>query len=178
MRGEENREVMTVAGPVWLLDVDGVLNAIRPGWGEAPHQGRVFADGIGWKFRWSPSLLAFVRSVASQREAEIRWATTWVPWARDLEATFRLPVLPEAFGADEKTSFPSAKLTAALRVVEVEQRPLVWTDDDAIPGFGLFRDRLMNAGVPVLLVAPQPNRGLQPEDVDAIRAFLSDHRAG
>ena len=30
---------------VWLLDVDGVINASRPGWSERPHRAEITANG-------------------------------------------------------------------------------------------------------------------------------------
>ena len=34
------------AMPVWLLDVDGVLNVTKPGWGGPPRQGEVTYAGV------------------------------------------------------------------------------------------------------------------------------------
>ena len=39
--------------PVWLLDVDGVLNANKPGWGQAPRK-RIIS---GFVVRWAPKLI-------------------------------------------------------------------------------------------------------------------------
>lgn len=160
--------------PVWLLDVDGVINASRPGWGAAPHTAMIQAHGTLWKFRWAPALVDFIRETAVSGAAEVRWSTTWLPWARDVERAFRLPELSDGFepalvfGAARE-----AKLAAALAVIEIEKRPLIWTDDDAIPAFGPFREVLEGSGIPALLLAPKANRGLQPEHLDQIRAFLA-----
>ena len=162
--------------PVWLLDVDGVINATRPGWAGAPHQGLVHDGRAAWRFRWDPNVTAFIREVALNRQAQIRWATTWVPWRASLEATFRLPAFPVAFtldGSEDWRSVDEVKTAAALHVVETERRPLVWTDDDVVPQHGALRERLEAAGVPVLLIAPTSNRGLRPADVGAIRSFLT-----
>lgn len=160
--------------PVWLLDVDGVLNARRPGWGAAPKQGYAVADGTAWKFRWADPVVGFVRETMLKGAAEVRWSTTWVPWTNSVEACFRLPVLPLAFSPHAADVW-EAKMTAALAVVEAEGRPLVWTDDERVPTFGAMRERLLAAGVPVLLVAPDGRRGLQPEHVAEIAAFLTEH---
>lgn len=48
--------------PVWLLDVDGVINATRPGWGSPPRQASVYADGDDWPMRWAPALIDAARS--------------------------------------------------------------------------------------------------------------------
>lgn len=46
--------------PVWLLDVDGVINANRPGWGAPPRSSRVWSDTdrMSYLIRWAPALLA------------------------------------------------------------------------------------------------------------------------
>jgi hypothetical protein len=156
--------------PVWLLDVDGVLNANRPSWGAAPRQGLVYADGIAWKFRWSPAVIGFVREVAHVGKVEIRWSTSWVRWSDSVEKCFALPSLPLAFNADTP-DVTQAKIDAALSVVENERRPLIWTDDEVVPTSGVLRERLEAPAAASLLIRPLPKRGLQPEHVELIRAF-------
>lgn len=164
-------------GPVWLLDVDGVINAKRPGWSGPPHKALIQAHGTTWKFRWAPGVTAFIRSTALAGHADIRWSTTWLPWAREVEEAFKLPALGEGFPPEEVFASPSiSKVQAALAVVEIERRPLIWTDDAAIPVAGEERQRLEQAGTPILLIAPDENRGLQPEHTQAISAFIADHR--
>ena len=93
-----------------------------------------------------------------------------------VERLLRLPAFRTAFrglGTAPSVGAVDFKLAAALHVVEVERRPLIWTDDDAIPVMGPERDRLEQAGVPVLLLAPDPHTGLGPADVERIDAFLA-----
>ena len=66
----------------------------------------------------------------------------------------------------------AGKLTAALAVVEVERRALIWTEDTALPS-GVDRERLLGAGQPTLLSAPRPGRGLRPADLDAVPEFCA-----
>lgn len=165
-----------MAHPVWLLDVDGVLNANRPGWGGPPRQGTAYAHGHPYRLRWAPPLLDRIRAVHTGGLAELRWSSTWCSHADQVERLMRLPVLPRAL-TDEEVAAPGAfcsraKLEAAFWVVEVERRPLVWTDDLVVPHAGPDRERLSRAGVPVLLVTPRGNRGLQPEHLDEIEEFL------
>jgi len=63
-------------------------------------------------------------------------------------------------------------------VVEVERRPLIWTDDDAIPVLGAHRRRLEEAGVPVLLLSPDPTRVSARTTFERIDAFLADAVGG
>lgn len=166
----------TASTPVWLLDVDGVLNADRPGWGAPARQGHVPLAGFYYRLRWSPGLVERVTALHESGSVEIRWATTWVDHIELVERLLRLPAFASAFrGLGQLPAYkaPLRKLDAALGVVEVERRPLVWTDDDAIPGGGEARDRLELAGVPVMFIVPDPRTGLQPEDLDAIEEFIA-----
>jgi hypothetical protein len=163
--------------PVWLLDVDGVLNATRPGWGGPPARRLVPAGGIHYPLTWAPALMTRLTRIHHGGSVEIRWSTTWVDEIAGVEAALRLPAFPVAFtGPTPGTGAVEAKEQAALDVVEAEGRPLVWTDDAAIPPDGPVRDRLAASGLPQLLIAPDPRVGLQPDDLDAIAAFLSRHR--
>jgi hypothetical protein len=161
--------------PVWLLDVDGVLNATRPGWGGPPVTRSITAQGTSWRMRFSPQVIAGIRAIATTSRAEIRWATTWVGHIDDLSRVFALPTFPAAFDitSEEPTQAVVAplKLAAALAVVR-SGRPLIWTDDDAIPVDGPDRAALDGAGA--LLIAPKPGRGLRPDDLDRINAYLDN----
>lgn len=164
--------------PVWLLDVDGVLNAARPGWDDVFNQGQAFVDGVGFSLRWAPALIGRISAIVTSGAVEMRWATTWVDNIIQVERLLHLPRITTAFeglgcGQDgERTA--ALKLQAALDVVEVERRPLIWTDDSAIPDDGPEMDRLMDAGVPVLLLSPGSRQGLQPDDLAAIDDFLAE----
>lgn len=162
--------------PVWLLDVDGVLNASRPGWAEPHVQGEAYVDGVTYLLRWAPELARRIDGIVGGGAVEVRWATTWVDHILQVERLLRLPSMRTAFrvGSDADLDPAELKLQAALHVVEVERRPLIWTDDDAIPGVeDILHRRIKDAGVPVLLLEPHTANGLQPEDVDEIDRFLA-----
>lgn len=162
--------------PVWLLDVDGVVNARRPAWDQPFAQGHAFVDGVTYRLQWAPALTRYIKSIHKRRAAEVRWATTWVDHVHQVERLLRLPAFRTAFtglGASPAVAAPERKLAAALHVIEVERRPLIWTDDDAIPVAGADRQRLEEAETPVLLLAPDPFEGLCPEHVERIDAFLT-----
>ena len=164
--------------PVWLLDVDGVLNASRPGWGGDVAEGWARADHGRFWIRWSPSVVRRMLEIERTGGVEVRWATTWVPWIQEIERLLGLPDWPVAWdGPYEGLGTPAIptplrKVQTALHVVEQEQRPLVWTDDDSIPVHGPEHERIMSAGVPSLLVRPASRAGLQPHDLDAIEEFV------
>jgi hypothetical protein len=166
--------------PVWLLDVDGVVNARRPAWDQPFAQGHAFVDGVTYRLQWAPAD-PLHQAVHKRRAAEVRWATTWVDHVHQVERLLRLPAFTTAFrelGTSPAVAAPERKLAAALYVVEMERRPLIWTDDDAIPMSGPDLERLENAGVPVLLLSPDSFEGLGPEDLTRIDAFLAKTVSG
>lgn len=156
-----------MAEVTWLLDVDGVINAARPGWGAAPRRGHAYAIGREWRIRWAPALATRIREIHAAGVVEVVWATTWCPDADQIERLLRLPPLRRAW-TDHRhgPAARDAKFAAALTELEAGRR-LVWTDDEAIP---TDPDRLAQLDG-ALLIAPEPGRGLQPADVDAIVAF-------
>jgi hypothetical protein len=175
-RSGYRRRVSIVAGgkPVWLLDVDGVLNAPRPGWGGPPLTQRLWSnsDKRSYPIRWSPALLDRIRALHAEGAVELRWCTTWCADADRLEELWRLPRLARALDADPMPRGADCwplKLAAA-RAVLAEGRRLIWTDDEALPPAGPARAELA-AGGRALLIAPPARRGLRPADLAAIEAF-------
>jgi hypothetical protein len=160
--------------PIWLLDVDGVLNVNRPGWHAVPRRGLAYAQGMGWPMRWAPKLLDRIRSAHTSGLLEVRWCTTWCPYAGQLEQLFGLPELARALAGEPIPGGPvsdAMKLAAAYDVLEAG-RDLVWTDDTAIPEYGPDRDALERLGA--LLIRPSSRRGLQPIHIDEIEAFARE----
>jgi hypothetical protein len=161
-----------VTVPVWLLDVDGVLNATRPGWGAAPRRQMAYADGDAWPMRWAPALLDRIRTLVTAQVVEVRWCTTWCAWADQLERMWQLPPLGRAF--EEKLNGGAASMAKLLaaRTVLAEGRRLIWTDDMEVPDGGPLYDALVENGR-ALLIRPSENHGLQPEHMDLIEAFCA-----
>lgn len=158
--------------PVWLLDVDGVLNAVRPGWDAPPRSGTAYSGGRPFRIRWAPALVSRIRELHSRGLVEIRWCSTWCSDADQIERLLGLPRLDRAWHHELSAQAAAvAKLNAAREVLD-QGRRLIWTDDEAIPASGPLRDELTATGR-ALLIAPIPSRGLQPEDLDSIDAFLS-----
>lgn len=174
--------------PVWLLDIDGVINAITHEWPptrgwEAEHwaldQVESFVPDDVWPIRWSQPVVDFINEVHASGLAEIRWHTTWQEAAHNISKALELPEF-EIAKAPERLEFRERewwKLGAARRVLMEEKRPLVWTDDDISYGMDdLQRSAMRRTGQGALLVSPDSSCGLAPKDLDRISAFLDDKR--
>lgn len=158
---------MTTAETVWLLDVDGVLNASSPGWSAAPYKGRAFADVDEYKLRWAPALVTRIKALRATGLVDVVWCTTWCPWADQIERIMGFPGLGRAWVDDKRGWYAREAKRGAAADVLARGKRLVWTDDEAFPydRSGFPADR-------ALLIAPKPSRGLQPADMDAIEAFV------
>jgi hypothetical protein len=169
------------ATPVLILDVDGVLNIDLSPWDTPCGTGRVVSScGISYRMRWAPEAAQQLTDLHRSGTVEIRWATTWIDHnPTQIESLLSLPALTPAFPSDlariyaddYRAQYRAAKLAAALAVVQVEGRPLIWVDDDAIPAGGPERDVLDGAGS--LLIRPYEMCGLTPEHLDQIRAYAA-----
>jgi hypothetical protein len=158
--------------PIWLLDVDGVINATRPGWSAPPRTAWVYADGERWRMRWAPAMLDRLRQLHAGGAVEVRWSTTWCAWADQLERIWNLPALARAFTAPLTGREAADAKLAVARAVLADGRRLIWTDDTEVPRLGPLYDELANGGRG-LLIAPAPRYGLQRDHLDAIEAFTA-----
>jgi hypothetical protein len=83
--------------PVWLLDIDGVVNACakKPDRNVWPLDQwwslKVDVGGHSWPVLVAEPVLAFIRRVHAEGLAEIRWHTTWQQDAKALEEACDLP---------------------------------------------------------------------------------------
>jgi len=180
--------------PVWLLDVDGVINACTPKpdpsiWAQDMwREGKAAADNGTFTIRWSTSVVDFIREVAESGRAEVRWHTTWQHHAAAIEELTGLPSLAvaEAPEFDSPSAYAAKaiadgrpdwwKLPTAERVVRDECRPLIWTDDDITSGLWRYDvDAGLRAFAPALLVSPNERTGLTPKHLRLIGDFLDIH---
>jgi hypothetical protein len=159
------------APPVWLLDIDGVINANRPGWGGPPRR----VTCAGFTIRWAPALVQRIKDVRAAGLADIRWSSTWCAAPADLgELAGRLGLFLDSAltGPAPGRTWAAAKADAAVAVLDAGRR-LIWTDDEEVGTALDHRPELAAAAGDgrALLIAPRANRGLQPADLDAIEAF-------
>jgi hypothetical protein len=175
---------MTSDLPVWLLDVDGVLNAAS----EKPDRSvwpldqwthtHATAGGHRWPILVARPVVDFIRKVHTDGQAEIRWHTTWQHDAQCLSEVLDLPTFAVAEAPEFKTAYLDRaagwwKLPAAERVLTEEGRALVWTDDDATDSLGREGADDLRALGSLLLIAPAVTTGLTPKHLRRITDFLT-----
>jgi hypothetical protein len=170
---------MTASPPVLLLDVDGVLNALRrdlpEGWRRGTYNGYVLS--------WDPTVVARLRAWHESGRVELQWLTTWTELAdrllaepmglpRGLRTHDRADVLPTGFGSRLRSASGWWKLAAARAVAEAEpDRRIVWIDDDLAdqaPDTGEW----LAANGQVLVVAPDHMAGLTHAELDRVEEWL------
>jgi hypothetical protein len=170
-----------VADPVLLLlDVDGVINAFgKPGWGAAPRKTKIGECTI----RWAPRLVFSLKSLQRAGLIEMWWSTTWCGdelALKLLEARLGLQ-LPRAFTErPPHKTWGDMKAGAALDALNAGRR-VAWADDTEVRGawylFPRFESEERQGSI--LPLIPHPNRGLQPDHVQAIEGFArASHRTG
>lgn len=181
--------------PLVLLDVDGVLNAVSrdpdPTAWQDWRTGTAPARGRDWRVLWSPSVVEAVHGWLEV--AEVQWLTTWGHEANDgLRDLLGLPELPVA-GTDDGTvghgsgpaevladvtpAAPDAltgtwwKFDVARGIATAQpDRRIAWIDDD-LAGHDAVRAWMAAAG-DALCLAPRPQTGLRPDDLEVIGWWL------
>jgi hypothetical protein len=166
--------------PVLLLDVDGVLNAVRPdlpkGWRRGTFNGYVLS--------WDPTVLTRLRQLHESGRVELQWLTTWTGLADELLAgpmglprglrTHSRDVLPTGFGGERRGLSGWWKLAAARAVAETEpDRRIVWIDDD-LAEQAADTSEWLAANEQVLVVSPDFTTGLTHAELDRVEAWLAE----
>lgn len=165
-------ETSTSARPLWLLDVDGVLNFVHKDPASQWPDVEQFMSSNGYRISWSPTMLKRIRAVHDRGLAEVRWLTTWEDLANVyLADTFGLPALTVA-GCRPFPDSPRDwwKLPHAQTAYATGAR-IVWTDDD-IAYDQPAKDWLSEIGRDRMM-AISPRGGLLPEHLDLIEQWLA-----
>ena len=180
--------------PIWLLDVDGVLNALpwrsrnahqapKPAWPDYTTCRSDTDGGDRYLITYSPTLMAAIRHLHESGAVEVRWLTTWGRGANfRLNKQLGLPEFDVAGEPDVLSGFAGApnhhwwKFDDARRVHAAEpHRSLIWTDDDLVH----VPDALDWAvGQGFLAISTDDKHGITPHDLDRVRRFVhSQNRA-
>lgn len=175
--------------PVWLLDIDGVLNAIsgKPPtylWSDDKWIQTTLTNSMGdFPILTAKPVVDFINEIHDSGRAEIRWHTTWQEEALDFGdavglRSFKVVLSPEfheygprfvaqqiAAGKPKWWKFPAAE-----RVIDEEKRPLLWTDDDISWELRNYPWNPVEPGV----VSPDPATGLTPKHLKFIDKWLKE----
>ena len=170
-------EVLKDERPIWLLDVDGVVNA--NGWARrevdfwpkesVKHELISVNQWQRYHIFVAEGLIDFINEMHASGKVEIVWATTWLDHANThLAPAFGLPTLEvgaRPIGMDDhyyKHRAARAGIAAGRRVI--------WTDDVEITA--QMRQEFTESGLSHLLIAPDEVYGLTPADCAKIREFV------
>lgn len=161
--------------PLWLLDVDGVINAVC---GTVP-PGYQRERINGYQITWSPQIIERMRHLHETGAVEIRWLTTWCDLAAShIAPALGLPLDCVVEGAEDHQQYRPRgwwKSTTAKRLSDAEpDRPLIWTDDDL--SFAEIRgevDWLKERTAPTLALCPDGRQGITPKMLRRVDDFLA-----
>jgi hypothetical protein len=173
------RDYMTT--PIWLLDIDGVINAwdedvpyfLWPEWTtvevpNGPHH---------YPIKTAHGVRDFICRVHEEGLAEIRWHTTWQHDANRVGTAVGLPEFPvqpaREHGAWRYRQTQLWKVPTVFQVAAEEGRPVLWTDDDARQ---MLADHqlLTLIAMGCTVIAPDGRIGLAPQELEAIEQVLRD----
>ncbi len=173
------------AKPLWLLDIDGVVNALsyQPVagiWGGEDWLRRTVVTAIEGRGVMRLPILAarpvldFVTRIHEDGLAEIRWHSTW----RDSAVTAFAPTLglPTSIPISVAPEWLNWRATTWWKPAAVERalaasRRVVWTDDH-IGGFPDLTAAIAQSEN-ALLISPNPLCGLEPEHLAQVESFLT-----
>jgi hypothetical protein len=161
--------------PIWLLDIDGVINACDYYPTSWPEYKEIEARCAGrdYTVRYAQQVVDFINTVHSEGLAEIRWLTTW---GREANDSFReklgLPEFELAGIRYEARGMETWWKAILANVVATEDRPILWTDDD-YPYYGgsSITKHWTNEH---LVISPSIYEGLTPSHLKQIEEFLRD----
>lgn len=162
------QRVASVTAPLWLLDVDGVLNAVCQGVPEGYRKFR--ADRFTITYR--PVVMERIAAMHTSGLVEVAWLTTWCEDAADMLAPeMGLPAFEVMGSADHRAITDGWwKSVTAKRVSH--RRALIWTDDDLEDAEQRGEvDWLRERAEPTLAISPNWQTGLTDEFLDRIEAF-------
>jgi hypothetical protein len=177
--------------PLWYLDVDGVINMVRPALPQhrpedVPEDCWRTRQVNGYPITWDTRVIATINELHRAGRVEICWLTTWESDAARLLAPalefddFRTPPMSQRLlpgGRGSWWKWESVKHHAVED--HHDQRAIIWTDDDLgdarviLPGLAeWFRDRASRE-LETLGISPNPARGLTMAHLADVRSVCS-----
>jgi hypothetical protein len=168
--------------PIWLLDIDGVINASPEPlplhvWNEDEWiVTKVLGGNRWWTITAALPVIKFLHFVYQHDYARIRWLTTWQRDAHNVSDALGLPrfvVLENPMVRSHRVAGKQWwKLAEVFKQLDTE-RPVIWTDDDIGREVRSLARDFHGPELPSpLLIAPKSSEGLGPWHLQQIAGFL------
>jgi len=163
------------------LDVDGVINAMteRRAQDFSAVDVTVFGNGMRMTYPilYNQNILNGLQQLRNEFNMELVWLTTWLEDDAILTLVAKLGTIYDGRLLpipQRRLSGRSAawKVNALLADLNNDPVPYIWVDDVDIHFYG--EKAKSESAERALHISPQPNRGLEMSDLDAMRAFMSD----
>jgi hypothetical protein len=165
--------------PLVLLDIDGVVNAFDAPYEAIARGGYTQTQGGGYRLTIRPEWAEWVDGLAEH--GDVVWATMWQRFA----ITDFAPATGIGLGIADYIDFDRHHRSDLGRrtgsgvggykqpgvEAYVGDRPFVWIDDDIRPEQVVWAMERNLAGIPTLLLVPDPAVGLTADDVRMVQAF-------
>ena len=172
--------------PRLFLDIDGVINAPHPPWPETTtftvSDNRGSGYVVNYPITVALAMVAEIDQLRADFDLELTIVSTWLDnpamvsdLTKALGALHRprlLAIPPRKLGGYRSSLWKREALLEDL--IENPPSAFVWIDDDETPVHGNFVRQAVD--LPSLMVGPDPEHGLTPDDLVAIRAFLEGLR--
>ncbi len=169
------QDAATASRPIWLLDVDGVLNAVMDP-ATIPDE-YTAVNNHDYAIVYRQSVVDRIASLHESGRVEVRWLTTWMHRANTLARGIGLPEFAVEGDPEVWIERPGTwwKSTVAQRIdAECPAAPLIWTDDDLDYSVGRGEvDWLAGRVTPTLAITTDWRIGLSDYDMDRIESFLA-----
>jgi hypothetical protein len=163
------------------LDIDGVVNADAPLWGDSATVTVKENHGAGYislhQVTFSPEMVQTLDSLRGEFDFELVILSTWLEDAlisklvgkiHALDGGRWLPI-PRRAGRAQELPY-RWKLDALRTDMRDDNSPFIWIDDDEV---GLHSAEVRaSIAAPALLIAPNPVHGLNRTHLAEIREFL------
>ena len=168
--------------PRLYLDIDGVINADAPMWGDTVVVQVTENYGAGYKVRhkvtYSPILVAAIDSLRVEFDVELVILSTWLENA----AIFQMQKKLNAFRGSRWLNIPARggrqqelpdmwKVDQLIGDLGDDPGPFIWVDDDEVPEHRQFVSNMTD--LPSLLIAPNSAHGLTQQHLAAMQEFLA-----
>ena len=169
--------------PRLFLDIDGVINAPHPPWSETTTFTVTDNQGAGYAVNYTvtvaPAMVAEIDQLRADHDVELVILSSWL---ENSAMIFDLAMALDALHGPRLLTIPPRKLSGWRSPTWKRNAilgdlgdlgdpvPYIWVDDEEVSAHGAFVKAAVE--VPSLMIAPDPNYGLTPGHLEAIRAFL------